>query len=67
MSVLINGMEMPKVVRCKNCKYHIDIDEESGMVYCPEIIGGWVKNDSFCAVWDGKPSCRAEMRGEANE
>ena len=35
------------VVRCRECKYH----EEEGieMVYCPNMIGGWVENEWFCA------------------
>lgn len=36
-----------EVVRCKDCKHHDD--EEIGMVYCPNIVGGWVDNDWFCA------------------
>lgn len=39
-----------EVVRCKDCKYHED--EEIGMVYCPNAIGGWVGENWFCA--DGK-------------
>ena len=39
-----------EVVRCKDCKYHED--EEIGMVYCPNAIGGWVRENWFCA--DGK-------------
>lgn len=34
------------VVRCKDCKYHED--EELGMVYCPDWVGGWVSDDFFC-------------------
>lgn len=45
-------MNQPEIIHCGNCKHHSD--EEPGMVYCPEIIGGWVKNDHFCAIWDGK-------------
>lgn len=50
--------EMPtvdavEVVRCRECKYH----EEEGieMVYCPNMIGGWVENEWFCAngKWKG--------------
>ena len=35
------------VTRCRECKYH----EEEGieMVYCPNMIGGWVENEWFCA------------------
>ena len=39
-----------EVVRCKDCKYHED--EEIGMVYCHNEIGGWVGENWFCA--DGK-------------
>lgn len=41
-----------EIIHCSNCIHHID--EKPGMVYCPEIIGGWVKNDCFCAIWEGK-------------
>ena len=36
-----------EVTRCRDCKYH----EEEGieMVYCPNMIGGWVENEWFCA------------------
>ena len=36
-----------EVVRCWECQYH----EEEGieMVYCPNMIGGWVENEWFCA------------------
>ena len=36
-----------ELVRCKDCKHHGD--EENGMVYCPNIVGGWVEDDWFCA------------------
>ena len=39
-----------EVVRCRECKYHEE--EEIEMVYCPNMIGGWVENEWFCA--DGK-------------
>ena len=42
------------VVRCGECKYHED--EEIGMVYCPNMIGGWVAENWFCA--DGKTERR---------
>ena len=35
------------VVRCKYCKHHKD--EEVGMVYCPNIVGGWVLDEDFCS------------------
>ena len=34
------------IIRCKDCKHHQD--EEPGMVYCPNMIGGWVDNNFFC-------------------
>lgn len=39
--------DVAEVVRCRDCKYH----EEEGieMVYCPNMIGGWVENEWFCA------------------
>ena len=39
--------DVAEVVRCRECKYH----EEEGieMVYCPNMIGGWVENEWFCA------------------
>lgn len=41
-------MQFPEaVVRCKDCKWHED--EELGMVWCPNEIGNWVKDDWFCA------------------
>lgn len=63
-SIIMNGMDLceeavmnqpstqPEIIHCGNCKHHSD--EKPGMVYCPEIIGGWVKNDCFCAIWEGK-------------
>ena len=43
--------EYVKVVRCKDCKHYRN--EEPGMVYCSNIVAGWVKDDWFCA--DGEP------------
>ena len=39
-----------EIIRCKDCKYHED--EEPGMIYCPNRVGGWVSEDFFCK--DGK-------------
>lgn len=36
-----------EVVRCKDCKHHED--ESPGMVYCHNLVGGWVREDFFCA------------------
>lgn len=33
-------------VLCRDCKHHED--EEVGMVYCPNIVGGWVREDFYC-------------------
>ena len=43
----IPAADAVEVVRCWECKYH----EEEGieMVYCPNMIGGWVENEWFCA------------------
>lgn len=41
-----------EVVRCKDCKYHED--EEIGMVYCPNALGGWVGENWFCADGERK-------------
>ena len=35
------------VIRCKDCKHHID--EEPGMVYCPNIVGGWIEEECYCS------------------
>ena len=40
------------VVRCKDCKYHED--EEIGMVYCPNALGGWVGENWFCTDGERK-------------
>lgn len=49
------------VVRCEECAYHQD--EETGMVYCPRILGGWVPNEFFCK--EGKTRTNAHApKGE---
>ena len=40
------------VVLCKDCRWHTD--EEPGMVYCPNIVGGWVQDDWFCKGGEGR-------------
>ena len=35
-----------EVVRCKDCKWHEA--EEPGSVWCPYVIGSWVKSDGYC-------------------
>lgn len=39
--------DVVEVVHCKDCGRHED--EEPGMVYCPDIVGGWVSNNFSCA------------------
>lgn len=41
-----------ELIQCKDCMYHEDA--EPGMVYCPNIVGGWVDEEAFC--------CRAERK-----
>ena len=36
-----------EVVRCRECKYR-EI-EQPGMIYCQNIVGGWVDENWFCA------------------
>lgn len=44
---LLYPSDVVPVVRCKDCKYKED--EEPGMIYCQNQIGGWVREDFFCA------------------
>ena len=39
--------DIVEVVRCKDCKRHEG--ECLRMVYCPNQVGGWVREDFFCA------------------
>ena len=50
-------LDVEVVVRCKDCKHHED--EEIGMVYCQNALGGWIGENWFCA--DGE---RKEGAGE---
>ena len=43
---------MTELVRCKDCKWHED--EELGMVYCPNIVGGWVRENFYCGDGEQK-------------
>ena len=45
-------LDVEVVVRCRECKYHED--EEIGMVYCPNALGGWVRENWFCADGERK-------------
>ena len=36
----------PEIIKCRECTHHKD--ELPGMVYCPIIVGGWVREDCFC-------------------
>lgn len=40
------------VIRCKGCKHHEDA--EPGMVYCPNIVGGWVEEEGYCYLAERK-------------
>ena len=40
--------DVVEVVRCKDCKYYEH--EMPGMVYCPNLVGGWTPLDYFCAL-----------------
>ena len=44
-------------IHCIECKHHED--EEPGMVYCPNIVGGWVSNNFYCG--------NAERKNEVEE
>lgn len=37
-----------EVVRCKECRFHEH--EESGMVWCPNVVGSWIAEDGFCSM-----------------
>ena len=52
MKVCILAKTIAELVRCKDCKYREQ--EEIGMVYCPNVIGGWTPNDWFCADGERK-------------
>lgn len=39
--------DVAEVVRCKECRYREN--EQPGMVYCPNTVGGWVDENWFCA------------------
>lgn len=39
--------DVVNVVRCKDCKHRAM--DEFGMVYCENIVGGWVSDDFYCA------------------
>lgn len=41
-------------IHCIDCKHHKD--EEPGMVYCPNIVGGWVSNNFYCGDAERKGS-----------
>ena len=48
----VYGECIGEIVRCKDCKHHKH--EDNGMVWCPNIVGSWVKEDWFCADGEGK-------------
>lgn len=53
--------DVAPVVRCKDCKFHED--EEIGMVYCPNTIGGWIEEDWFCADGERKDGTDSDTDG----
>lgn len=44
--------DVVEVVRCKDCRWHEQ--EQPGMVYCPNIVGGWMENECFCSMGERK-------------
>lgn len=57
----IPAADVAPVVRCKDCKFHED--EEIGMVYCPNTIGGWIEEDWFCADGERKDGTDSDTNG----
>ena len=53
----IHPADVREIIRCKDCKWHEIY--EPGMVYCPNIVGGWIQDDFYCA-------CGARMDGESD-
>ena len=43
----VPAADVVEVVRCKECRYKEN--EQPGMVYCPNTVGGWVDENWFCA------------------
>ena len=39
----VDSGQLVEVVRCRECKHYED--EEIGMVYCPNMLGGWVEEN----------------------
>lgn len=48
----IPSADVVEVVRCKDCRWHEQ--EQPGMVYCPNIVGGWMENECFCSMGEQK-------------
>ena len=48
----VPNVDAVPVVRCWECKHHED--EEIGMIYCPNMIGGWVVENWYCADGERK-------------
>ena len=40
------------VIRCKDCKHYEYA--QPGMVYCPNIVGGWVEEEGYCYLAERK-------------
>ena len=43
----IDVVDAVPVVRCRDCKHRAM--DEPGMVYCKNIVGGWVSDDFYCS------------------
>lgn len=43
----VPAADVVEVVRCRECRYREE--EQPGMVYCPNTVGGWVDENWFCA------------------
>lgn len=43
----VPAADVVEVVRCRECRYREN--EQPGMVYCPNTVGGWVDENWFCA------------------
>jgi len=45
----LEGKWIRELVRCKDCRHHEKEYDQPGMVYCYEIVGGWVDDNWFCS------------------
>lgn len=47
VTAVAHAEKVVELVRCKDCT-HREMDKP-GMVYCKNVVGGWVSDDFFCA------------------